>query len=151
MFQRKKINNNGFTLIEVLIAIAIFSIGILAVGAMQVSSVRGNAIARGVTEKVYLAGDRMEKLLVLPYTDALLAAGEHSEGMGSFTRETDGIDNDNNGQIDETGETGFISISWNITDDVPLTETKTIEVTVTRTTAFGSERQLTLTSIMADL
>ena len=151
MFHRKKINSDGFTLIEVLIAIAIFSIGILAVGAMQVSSVKDNSIARGVTEKASLAADRMEKLISLPYANALLTAGEHSVAASSFTLATDGIDNDNDGQIDEAGEAGFITISWNVQDDTPLTGTKTIDVTVTRTSAFGGQRRITLTSIKADL
>lgn len=162
MFHRKKINSDGFTLIEVLIAIAIFSVGLMAVGAMQISSVRGNAIARGVTEKVSLAGDRMEKLLSLPYDDPNLNAASHpvdgidNDGDGNIDEgdnasEEDGIDNDKDGQIDEAGETGFITVSWEVVDDSPLTDTKTITVTVTRTTAFGRQRQVTLTSIMADL
>lgn len=151
MLHPKKINSDGFTLIEVLIAIAIFSLGIMAVGSMQLSSVRGNALARGVTKKASLASDRMEKLLSLAYTDPLLSAGEHSVAVGSFTADTDGIDNDNDGQIDESGETGFISISWNVQDDTPLSDTKTIDVTVTRTTAFGGQRRITLRSIKADL
>lgn len=150
MVQHKKINSEGFTLIEVLISVAIFSIGVLAVAAMQLSSVRGNAVARGVTEKVSLASDRMEELLSLPYTDTLLAAGEHSESAGSFTQATDGIDNDNDGQIDEAGESGFMSISWNVQDNTPLDRTKTIEVTVSRTTVLGGQRRITLTSIVGD-
>ena len=115
MSTRQIRSNSGFTLIEILIAIAIFAIGILAVSAMQISSVKGNAIARGVTEKASLAADRMEKLLALPYDDPLLSAGEHSVDVGSFTQANDGIDNDNDGQIDESGESGFISISWILT------------------------------------
>ena len=71
--------------------------------------------------------------------------------MAPDASEEDGIDNDQDGQIDEAGETGFITVSWEVVDDLPLTDTKTITVTVTRTTAFGRQRQVTLTSIMADL
>jgi prepilin-type N-terminal cleavage/methylation domain-containing protein len=48
---REEKSHHGFTLIEVLIAMAIFSIGILAVGAMQVSSTNSNAGARIQTEE----------------------------------------------------------------------------------------------------
>ena len=41
--EKKQMENKGFTLIEVLITLAIFSIGILAVAAMQMSSTKGNA------------------------------------------------------------------------------------------------------------
>jgi type IV pilus assembly protein PilV len=148
--QNKK-GNHGYTLIEILIAMAIFSIGILAVAGMQITSVRGNAVARGTTEKTSWAADRMEELMALDYNHADLAAGEHSEAQGSFTRTSDGIDNDYDGQIDEIGETGFITIFWNVQDDTPLADTKTITVTVTRTTVHGGQRELTLTSIKADL
>ena len=47
---REEKGHHGFTLIEVLIAMAIFSIGILAVGAMQISSTNSNAGARIQTE-----------------------------------------------------------------------------------------------------
>ena len=42
-------NQEGFTLIEILIAVTIFAIGMLAVGSMQVSGIRGNATAQGIT------------------------------------------------------------------------------------------------------
>ena len=148
--QDKK-GHHGFTLIEIMIALAIFSVGILAVAGMQIASVRGNAVARGTTEKVSWAADRLEELMALDYNHADLVAGEHSETAGSFTRITDGIDNDGDGQIDEAGETGFITIEWNVQDDTPLADTKTIAVTVTRTTVLGGQREVTLSSTKADM
>ena len=70
---------SGFTLIEVLIAISILSIGLLAVASMQVSAIRGNSHARGVTEATTLAQDRLEKLLSLSYTHTDLSAGPHTD------------------------------------------------------------------------
>ena len=58
----------GFTLIEVLIAMAIFSIGILGVGTMQLRSTGGNTNARIGTEASVWAQDRVETLMLLPYT-----------------------------------------------------------------------------------
>ena len=48
-------NVKGFTLIEVLIGMVIFSVGILAVAALQVSSTKGNSSARRITEATALA------------------------------------------------------------------------------------------------
>lgn len=62
----------GFTLIEVLIAMAIFAIGILAVTTMQMRSINQNASARIQTEATNLAADWMEQLLALPYDDPWL-------------------------------------------------------------------------------
>lgn len=119
-------NKGGFTLIEVLIALAVFSIGILAVGGMQISAIKGNARARSLTEATTMAADRMEKLIQLPSNDPALTAGMYTPRAVS-----DGIDNNRNGIIDEPGETGDIAISWAITDNGVLAHCKTIVVTIT--------------------
>ena len=107
-----RINSNrdsrGFTLIEVLIALAIFSIGILAIGALQHMSIDSNARARMHTEGYTWVVDRIEWITALPYDDANLTAGDH-------------------GPIDE----GAYAITWSVLDDTPLAGAKTITVTVT--------------------
>ena len=57
----------GFTLIEILIALAIFSIGILAIASLQIKSINLNAAARMQSEATVAAVDCMERLLSLPY------------------------------------------------------------------------------------
>ncbi len=59
--------DQGFTLIEVLIALAIFSIGILAVGSMQLRSTGGSTNARILTEASIWGQDRVETLMSFPY------------------------------------------------------------------------------------
>jgi prepilin-type N-terminal cleavage/methylation domain-containing protein len=80
-------NSRGFTLIEVLIAMAIFAIGILAVTTMQMRSINQNASARMQTEATTLAVDWMERLLSLPYEDPWLdeAASPYQIQSGSYT------------------------------------------------------------------
>ena len=77
----------GYTLIEILIAITIFSIGVLGVGSMQTRSTRGNTDARIGTEASVWAQDRVETLMQLPFTDPALAPGVHqvTEGGGLYT------------------------------------------------------------------
>ena len=139
-------NCRGYTLIEILMAMAIFSIGILAVYAMQIMAVKENSVGRDVTEKATWAMDRIEELIALPYDDTDLDAGSHDPAQDS-----DGIDNNNNGQIDESGETGFIGISWNVQEDTPLQGTKTILVTLTRTTVHPGQRRVNLRYIKANM
>lgn len=127
---QEKRSQLGFTIIEVLIAMAVFSIGILGVAAMQAASVKGNASAQGVTNIAVYATDRLEKLMVLPYNNNQISNGEHSVAVGNLTFATDGIDNDFDGFIDEGGETGPLTISWTVTDDEPILNTKTVTVTV---------------------
>jgi prepilin-type N-terminal cleavage/methylation domain-containing protein len=82
-------DNKGFTMIEVLLAMAIFLIGFLAVGSMQISAVNGNANARLRTSASVLAGDIVEQLLRCPYessTCSLIREGYVEDdplGMGA--------------------------------------------------------------------
>lgn len=67
--KKRNSNENGFTLIEVLIAMVIFSIGILGVVKMQISAIQGNATAMKITEKYFLASNQIETLMSLPYDE----------------------------------------------------------------------------------
>ena len=60
-------NQKGFTLIEILIAMTIFAFGILAVGLMQITAIRGNSFARGMTEASNIAQNKVEELVALPF------------------------------------------------------------------------------------
>jgi len=64
------INNRGFSLLEVVVALGIFSIGILAIAGLQITATSGNAKARFATEAATLAQDVAERLLVLDYDHA---------------------------------------------------------------------------------
>jgi len=61
------INNKGFSLLEVVVALGIFSIGILAIAGLQITATSGNAKARFATEAATHAQDVAERLLVLDY------------------------------------------------------------------------------------
>jgi len=100
---------NGFTLLEVLIALLIFSIGLLAAASMQMTSIRGNNHSAALTEASYWALGHMERLMSLPFTAGDLAAGNHPDPPL-----TDSI----------------YTITWNVADDVTTNNTKTINVTV---------------------
>lgn len=96
-------NNKGFTLVEVMIGMAIFVIGYLAVASMQVVAIKGDTSARKTTEAATLAADRLETLIVMPY-EAIETSGEVTEGA--------------------------YTVSWQVDIDSPLRNTKTITVTV---------------------
>jgi type IV pilus assembly protein PilV len=116
----------GFTLIEMLIAVSILSAGLLALGTMQVSAISGGAYSSNVTEGSTLAADRLEKLLALDYTDSLLTQGMHSDTDTS------------------TGRT----VSWNVVDNVPMVNTKTITFTV-QWTDRGIQKSVSIQRIIA--
>jgi type IV pilus assembly protein PilV len=106
----------GFTLVEVLIAISILTVGLLAVGTMQISAIRGNGLSDNTTIALTLAEDKMEDLLGKSYTNGDLTNGNHVEG-----------------NIDESGQPGgFFRRTWNVTDNVPPTApTDFKEITMT--------------------
>jgi len=59
---------NGFTLIEVLIALVILSVGILGVAKMQLSAIKGNTIARKHTQLIIAAQNQIELIMQMPYS-----------------------------------------------------------------------------------
>lgn len=119
-------NENGFTLIEVMIALVIFSIGVLGLAAMQIDFIQGNATALGVTEAATQASDKMEELMAVNYTDSALdlaAAGSpHTETIGSYTLDWTVQHPDLDGSTTvNNDEAAFkhieITVSWNDNTD----------------------------------
>lgn len=155
-----KRSNQGFSLMEVMIAMAIFAVGMLGVFSMQISAINGNATARRVTKDVTWAMDRAEGLLALPYsntgdlegvTDDIDPDGlEHSIAHGDFTVDDDGIDNDCDGEIDEGGENDIITIAWFVLNETPDADTKTIRITVNHRVTMGRDREINLEFIKAN-
>ena len=111
---------DGFTLIEVLIALAIFSIGFLAVGSMQLRSTGGSTNARILTEASIWAQDRVETLMSLPYNDPNLVAGGTQYTVTTNNYSVDW-------QVWQFGDPTPAGIPG------PANNTKTIRVTVTDT------------------
>jgi type IV pilus assembly protein PilV len=56
---------SGFTLIEVLVALTIFAIGLLAIAGMQVTAIQGNSKAHSVTTKTAIANGVLEQIMAL--------------------------------------------------------------------------------------
>jgi len=69
------IREGGFTLLELMVAIGVLSVGILAVATMQTTAIQGNLLGYRYTEAANLAQDRMEHLLTQDYSDLQAVAG----------------------------------------------------------------------------
>jgi type IV pilus assembly protein PilV len=68
----------GFSLIEVLIALIFLAIGILAIASLQVTAVRGNFFSNNLMQATYVAQDRLENLENMPFT-SLPVGGDYSD------------------------------------------------------------------------
>ena len=139
-------DNEGFTIVEVMIALAIFSIGFLAYSGLQISATKANTKSRWLTQAVTCATDRIEQLLDLPYTHADLSADKKHV----LPNNADGIDNDSDGRIDEPDESGSLDFEWTVTDDAPLANVKTINITITWSSPYG-QNTMNLEYYKADL
>ncbi|MBI5559140.1 MAG: prepilin-type N-terminal cleavage/methylation domain-containing protein [Deltaproteobacteria bacterium] len=164
----------GFTLIEVLIAVAILTIGILAVNAMQIAAISGNSSAHHTTESTSWAADRVETLLTLNYDDSALndddGDGTIQDGDGDGVDDDDGngvntdvdnndIDDDDNFGLDhmspamadgtDASPDGIYTIFWNVAVDSPFPGIKTIKVIITRQ-EMGQIRTTAMVYMKAD-
>ena len=126
---RNCFDRRGFTLIEVLIALTIFSIGVLAVATLQVTAIHGNALGNEFSQAVSLAREQMEELKSTDL-DALVT----------------GTTNDPNNPIDGTGAAGGIfSRSWTVAANT--THSRQVTVTVKWTQRGLPEHTVTLSSL----
>jgi prepilin-type N-terminal cleavage/methylation domain-containing protein len=68
----------GFSLIEVLIGLIFLAIGLLAIAALQATSIRGNFFSNNLMQATYVAQDRLEFLKNLPLDSPALQAGNYN-------------------------------------------------------------------------
>ncbi len=121
-------SQKGLTLLEVLIALMVFSIGILAVISMQLVSMDAFLTGRISSQNSVAAGNRMETLLMLPYDHRLLTDiddgfSPESPDHGPF-------------QIAKSRA----MVQWEIDDDFPAPGTKRISVAVHQPTKNNGVR-----------
>lgn len=119
-----------------MIALTIFSIGILAVASMACTGMRGITIALRTTYQSLAAGAYIEDILSRPYGDALLVDTDNgyapcSPDHGPF-------------EVDTTPAT----IEWEVDDDFPAPGTKRISLTV-RHNGRGRMRTITYEYVKA--
>lgn len=125
---RNRKNANGFSLIEMLIAMCVLAIGMLAAASLQYSAVRNNTTGNTATQANMLAKATIEMLKSQNIESTALAVGDYVDPS----------------PVDANGNPGGIyNRSWQI--DPLGTSTRRISVTVVWT-KFGSTRQVTMRS-----
>ena len=76
-------DDKGFTLIEVLIAITLLTVGLMAVATMQVSAIHGNKTGSDISNATFLAQDKLEELKA---SADITGESDGSDQAGIFTR-----------------------------------------------------------------
>ena len=118
---KKGIDEEGFTLLEIIVAISILTIGILAVASMQGSSIRGNDLAGDLSEASCIATDQMEKLIQEDYEDVVSSASPVTQGI--------------------------YSINWNVAENEVYNDTKTVTMVVSWTLR-GAAKSVTVRRVI---
>lgn len=146
-------SQQGFSLIEAMIAMVILSVGLMAVGLMQIGAMRSNTNANSRSDGVAISQSTLDALRSLPLDDSLLSDNGSLLDAGSAA--TGGIPNEtladhSDGTI--LGSNGqSYTVFWNIIDNAPVAGTKTIRLFVYWTDQrFGLNRVIT-TSVIGGL
>ncbi len=100
----------GFTLIEIMVAITLLSIGLLGMAGLTVGIMRGNALSSEVTTATALAQAKMEDIKRVGYSGATEITEDYNSiaGYPLFKRDTE-IDVDT---PDLGMKTVTITVSW---------------------------------------
>ncbi len=104
---RRLHRNSGFTLIEIMIAIAVIAIGIFGVMSLMITVMKGNTLSERVTTATTIAQNKMEDFKMMDY--------------------------DNVVSVNESNTTDYdieYYLEADVVPDTPATDTKTITVDV---------------------
>jgi type IV pilus assembly protein PilV len=123
-------DRKGFALIEVLMAMVIFTVGILALTGLQITTISGNAEARMQTEATAIGARVVEQLRSLPFDhdDLVAKVDPHS--------------------LSASGSRPY-TVDWTVRADTPVNGTKTVRVTVTPFNKING-RTVTISTIIAE-
>ncbi|HVP57116.1 MAG TPA: prepilin-type N-terminal cleavage/methylation domain-containing protein [bacterium] len=121
-------SEQGFTLIEVIVALTVLSIGIIGLSVVFPLAMRDVGKSGSVTKAVQLCQQKLEEFQMLAYDSADLEHGyTHDDDLNPLD--------------------GVYERTWQVTDDEPITGCKLVEVTV----SWQSRRQesVSLSTVIA--
>lgn len=120
-----KLEEQGFTLLEVMLGIAIFSLGLVAFFTIHGTSVRGTGTANRITEGVNYGEDRIEQMLNTAFDDASLT-DSNGNAQGGLDDTDTGTNADDTKEIDD----GKFTIFRNIAQGWPQANVNTIRIII---------------------
>lgn len=155
-------NQRGFSLIEALIAVVILSVGLLAIGVMQITAMKSNTNALSRGDGVAMAQSVMDILRCVPLDDGMLtdsdtttanlddgrAVGNNAPVAANAGHQGDEVFASN----PTLGPNGLsYNIFWNVDEDVPLTGTRTVRLFVYWNDQRFGRNKVVITSVLGGL
>lgn len=120
-------DQSGFTLVEIMIALLVFGVGIVGLANAFPNGIRTREKARRMSVATFLAKEQVERLRSLSFNHADLAAGAHTEPAGA-------------------GRTGY-NRRWDVMDNNPLPGMKRLTVTVSFNTDGPDSQAIMVTQL----
>ena len=124
----------GFTIIEVMIAMAIMSIGVLSMGVAQISAIRLSSTSSHLSQAMYLAEEQMEIFHSLPFNATFQIAAAN-------------VPDPANPLVPVIGDASNYTRTWTIVPNQPPSGLTQITVTVTWNTSNGGRNSVSLTGL----
>jgi prepilin-type N-terminal cleavage/methylation domain-containing protein len=123
-------NREGFTLVEVMIAVFVLTVALLGLISVTIMIIKGNDFSKRMTTATTLAKDKIEEVKKRPYNTV-------SPGTTTDYRNVDS----------SAGSTGaYFTRIMTVTDNAPATNMKTVQVEVRWT--WGGTRTVTVRTII---
>ena len=90
--RRLRNNNSGFTLMEVLVAMLILSVGLLGMAALITGIINSNKLSNRISTATVLAQDKMEDIKRIGYSAGNETRAFLSSPYDNYEREVTGLD-----------------------------------------------------------
>ena len=129
-------HESGFTLLEVMIAMAILGVGLLSIAVAQLSAIKVSARSKNLQQAMFLAREQMDDIEALPLNAPLLQAGATTNDPGNPLQTSN----------DPDDQTTF-NRSVTVTPNAPAPGLAQVSVTVVWNNARGGTRQVQLNSV----
>jgi len=138
--RRPRGDASGFTLLEVMIAMALLAIGVLGVAGAQIMALKFTRDSRIRAQAMFLAEQQIETIHAMSAVNVI-----------ALKTDPDYPDDPNN-PIDPTpgdGDSNTFDRRWDIAEDDPEPDVLTITVEVDYTNSLGQSRTLSLQTMKA--
>jgi len=125
------LKSDGFSLIEILIALVILSITLLALAALMTTTMKNNALGGHLTEAATLAQNKLEQLLATP--SAMIQPQLNTQLQDNPVGNSSGI---------------TYTRTWIVVPNVPLPGTTLATITITVTWTDSTTNSFSMVSVI---